>query len=64
MASDKENGEDDDHDDSLAPISDSIEEGKSNILEGKVGKELKKAKKKFMDVDKWEMEFESGCRRQ
>lgn len=59
VASDKENGEEDDHDDSLAPISDSIEEGQSSILEGMVGKELKKAKKKFMDVDKWEMEFES-----
>ena len=56
---DQENGEQDDHDDSLAPISDSIEEGESSILEGKVGKELKKAKRKFMDVDKWEMEFES-----
>lgn len=61
VASDKENGEgdEDEHDDSLAPISDSIEEGESSLLEGKVGKELKKAKKKFMDVDKWEMEFES-----
>ena len=60
-ASDKENGdgEEDEHDDSLAPISDSIDEGESSILEGKVGKELKKAKRKFMDVDKWEMEFES-----
>ena len=60
-ASDKENGdgEVDEHDDSLAPISDSIEEEESSILEGKVGNELKKAKRKFMDVDKWEMEFES-----
>lgn len=61
VASDKENGEEeaDENDDSLAPISDSIEEGESSILEGKVGKELQKAKRKFMDVDKWEMEFES-----
>ena len=60
MASEKENGEEaDENDDSLAPISDSIEEGESSILEGKVGKELRKAKKKFMDVDNWEMEFES-----
>lgn len=61
VTSDKENGEEkaDENDDSLAPIPDSIEEGESSILEGKVSKELKKAKKKFMDVDKWEMEFES-----
>lgn len=56
---DREGEEDEDEDHSLAPISDSIEEGESSILEGKMGKELKKAKKKFMDVDKWEMEFES-----
>ena len=56
---DEENEDDDDAHHSLAPISDSIEEGESSILDGKVGKELKKAKKKFMDVDKWEMEFES-----
>lgn len=59
-ASGKENEEDEDEEDhSLAPISDSIEEGESSILDGKVGKELKKAKEKFRDVDKWEMEFES-----
>lgn len=58
-ANDQENGGEDEHDDSLAPIDDSIEDGESSILEGRVGKELKKAKKKFMDVDKWEMEFES-----
>lgn len=54
-----EENEEEDEDHSLAPISDSIEEGESSILDGKVGKELKKAKKKFIDVDKWEMEFES-----
>jgi hypothetical protein len=64
--SDKENGGSDeegseeelDPDHSLAPIQDSIEDLESSVLEQRVGKELKQAKKKFEDVDKWEMEFE------
>jgi len=60
-ASDKENQEEIDPDDSLAPVRD--DEGSSNPengkeLEKRVGKELKRAVKKFAEVDKWEMEFE------
>ncbi|KFY17847.1 hypothetical protein V492_00344 [Pseudogymnoascus sp. VKM F-4246] len=62
--SDKENGDDSaqvseaelDPDDSLAPVQDSIED--SSVLEERLGKELKLAKRKFEDVDQWEMEFE------
>jgi hypothetical protein len=54
-ASDDEEG---DPDDSLAPVADSGEVENSQELEARVGTELKKAKRKFEDVDKWEMEFE------
>ncbi|KFY71603.1 hypothetical protein V499_08192 [Pseudogymnoascus sp. VKM F-103] len=62
--SDKENGENSaevseaevDPDDSLAPVQDSVED--SSVLEERLGKELKIAKRKFEDVDQWEMEFE------
>lgn len=62
--SDKENGDNNaevsegevDPDDSLAPVQDSIED--SSVLEERLGKELKIAKRKFEDVDQWEMEFE------
>lgn len=69
--SEKENadaGEDEeefDPDDSLAPLHVDDEElpesveGRGVLFEKKVSKELKKAKSKFADVDKWEMEFES-----
>ncbi|KAF7944244.1 hypothetical protein EAE96_010646 [Botrytis aclada] len=60
-ASDKEN--EIDPDDSLAPAQDerSPEEPRSensSELEKRVGKELKKAARKFKEVDKWELEFE------
>jgi hypothetical protein len=45
-----------DPDDSLAPVQDSVED--SSVLEERLGKELKMAKRKFEDVDQWEMEFE------
>lgn len=62
--SDKENGDNGaevsdaevDPDDSLAPVQDSVED--SSVLEERLGKELKIAKRKFEDVDQWEMEFE------
>lgn len=62
--SDKENGDNSaevsegevDPDDSLAPVQDSIED--SSVLEERLGKELKIAKRKFEDVDQWVMEFE------
>ncbi|TGO19526.1 hypothetical protein BPAE_0341g00080 [Botrytis paeoniae] len=60
-ASDKEN--EIDPDDSFAPAQDerSPEEPRSensSELEKRVGKELKKAARKFKEVDKWELEFE------
>ncbi|KAF4637371.1 hypothetical protein G7Y89_g722 [Cudoniella acicularis] len=57
--SDKEN-EEHDPDDSLAPIQDDGNESPENSqeLEKRVGKELKKAARKFQEVDKWELEFE------
>jgi hypothetical protein len=66
MESDKENAGNDEEaseeelhpDDSLAPIQYSIEDEESSVLEQRIGKELKEAKRKFEDVDKWEMEFE------
>ncbi|OBT82217.1 hypothetical protein VE02_09005 [Pseudogymnoascus sp. 03VT05] len=62
--SDKENGDNSaqvsdaevDPDDSLAPVQDSVED--SSVLEERLGTELKIAKRKFEDVDQWEMEFE------
>ncbi|KFY43170.1 hypothetical protein V495_04122 [Pseudogymnoascus sp. VKM F-4514 (FW-929)] len=45
-----------DPDDSLAPVQDSVED--SSVLEERLDKELKIAKRKFEDVDQWEMEFE------
>jgi hypothetical protein len=57
--SDKENQEEVDPDDSLAPLRDddhSLED--SQELEARVGKELKLAARKFQEVDKWELEFE------
>ncbi|TAQ87740.1 hypothetical protein B7494_g3934 [Chlorociboria aeruginascens] len=63
--SDKENENTDkeviDPDDSLAPIRDDEDNGSpenSQELEKRVGKELKKAARKFEEVDKWELEFE------
>ncbi|TVY81561.1 hypothetical protein LSUE1_G002806 [Lachnellula suecica] len=58
-ASDKEN-EEVDPDDSLAPIPDDANGSPENSqeLEERVGKELKKAARKFEEVDKWELEFE------
>ncbi|KAH8588971.1 hypothetical protein B0O99DRAFT_638069 [Bisporella sp. PMI_857] len=55
--SDKEN-EDYDPDDSLAPVRDNDESENSQELEKRVGRELKRAARKFAEVDKWEMEFE------
>jgi hypothetical protein len=60
VASDKEN-EDVDPDDSLAPLPDDDGDGSpenSQELEQRVGQELKKAARKFEEVDKWELEFE------
>ncbi|KAH7412999.1 hypothetical protein BKA64DRAFT_660063 [Cadophora sp. MPI-SDFR-AT-0126] len=59
--SDKENTVEVDPDDSLAPIPDDVASGdpdSSQELEERVGKELKRAAKKFQEVDKWELEFE------
>ncbi|CZT48623.1 uncharacterized protein RSE6_09352 [Rhynchosporium secalis] len=59
-ASDKENDAEVDPDDSLAPIPDNHPNDPENSqeLEERVGKELKRAAKKFQEVDKWELEFE------
>jgi hypothetical protein len=59
--SDKENEEEVDPDDSLGPLPD--KEGNessenSQELEERVGRELKRAARKFEEVDKWELEFE------
>ena len=59
--SDKENEEEIDPNDSLGPLpdddgNDSLEN--SQELEDRVGRELKKAARKFEEVDKWELEFE------
>jgi hypothetical protein len=57
---DKEN-EEHDPDDSLGPLPDGEENDSpehSQELEQRIGKELKKAARKFEEVDKWEMEFE------
>jgi hypothetical protein len=55
--SDKEN-EEIDPNDSLAPLPDDEGGEESQELEERVGKELKRAARKFEEVDKWEMEFE------
>ena len=55
--SDKEN-EEIDLNDSLAPLPDDGGGEDSQELEKRVGKELKRAARKFEEVDKWEMEFE------
>ena len=58
--SDKEN-EEVDPDDSLAPLADGAADGSpenSQELEKRVGKELKKAARKFEEVDKWDLDFE------
>ena len=34
--------------------------GERRVLDDKVGKEVRKVKKKFTDIDKWSMEFETG----
>lgn len=62
-ASDKENDGDGDVDDSLGPIPDDVEGGNresenSQEMEQRLGKELKRAAKKFKEVDRWELEFE------
>jgi hypothetical protein len=58
VASDKEN-EEVDPDDSLAPLpDDDASPENSQELEKRVGHELKKAARKFEEVDKWELEFE------
>ncbi|KAE8447920.1 hypothetical protein EG329_009992 [Mollisiaceae sp. DMI_Dod_QoI] len=60
--SDKENEEEVDPDDSLAPLPDDGHESPENSqeLEKRVGKELKQAARKFAEVDKWELEFEDA----
>lgn len=57
--SDKEN-EEIDPNDSLAPLPDDDEGSQENSqeLEKRVGTELKRAARKFAEVDQWEMEFE------
>ncbi|KAB8291637.1 hypothetical protein EYC80_006437 [Monilinia laxa] len=59
--SDKENEVD--RDDGLAPIQDEaapeeLPRENSSESEKRIGKELKKAAKKFQEVDKWELDFE------
>ncbi|TVY58775.1 hypothetical protein LCER1_G000551 [Lachnellula cervina] len=59
VTSDKENEVD--PDDSLAPLPDddgNASPENSQEMEERVGKELKKAARKFQEVDKWELEFE------
>lgn len=64
--SNEENLEDEDvdPDDSLGPLRDNLSANESaensQELEERVGKELKKAKRKFEDVDQWELEFEDN----
>jgi len=59
VTSDKENEVD--PDDSLAPLPDNdgnASPENSQEMEERLGKELKKAARKFQEVDKWELEFE------
>ena len=58
--SDKENEEEPDLDDSLGPLPDDSNGSPENSqeLEKRVGMELKRAARKFEEVDKWELEFE------
>jgi hypothetical protein len=59
--SDKENHGEVDIDDSLGPLPDDGENQtseNSQEMEQRIGKELKRAAKKFKEVDKWELEFE------
>ncbi|TVY38940.1 hypothetical protein LSUB1_G003866 [Lachnellula subtilissima] len=59
ITSDKENEVD--PDDSLAPLPDddgNASPENSQEMEERLGKELKKAARKFQEVDKWELEFE------
>lgn len=62
VSSDKENaaeGSDEEMEDSLAPIQDTgVESEASQELEKRLGRELKLMKRKFEDVDKWELDFE------
>lgn len=61
LTSDKENeNEEVDADDSLAPLPDDEEERVENSqeLEQRVGLELKRAARKFAEVDQWELDFE------
>lgn len=62
-SSDKENDGEGDVDDSLGPIPDDPEGGdreseNSQEMEQRLGKELKRAARKFKEVDRWELEFE------
>jgi hypothetical protein len=59
ITSDKEN-EEVDPDDSLAPLPDDDEPSEENSqeLEKRVGLELKRAARKFAEVDQWELDFE------
>ncbi|CAG8971691.1 hypothetical protein HYALB_00003159 [Hymenoscyphus albidus] len=59
--SDKEN-EEADVNDSLGPVPDAADESPENSqeMEARIGKELKKARRKFQEVDKWELEFEDA----
>lgn len=61
QTSDKEN-EGVDPNDSLMPSKDDEFEGTENSqeLEERVGKELKRAARKFAEVDKWELDFEEN----
>ena len=58
--SDKENEDVIDPDDSLGPLPDDITGSPENSqdFEKRVGMELKRAARKFEEVDKWELEFE------
>lgn len=52
---------DGDINDSLGPIPDADDSPEnSQEMEARIGKELKKAARKFQEVDKWELEFEDA----
>ena len=55
-ASDKENQDDDEG--SLGPVADDDGDGDNHLPDVAVGEELKNARQKFQEVDKWTLEYE------
>ena len=56
-ASDKEN-QDEEDEGSLGPVADDDGDGDNHLPDVAVGEELKNARQKFQEVDKWTLEYE------